>query len=100
MYKVKCVQNTFLCTFLFSKSMSTLFVLLAVAVIFIYFFRRDIKEKIVPQKEKYYTIDDQFNSDKRERQKEIDALLSKMKENGVHDLTEKELNRLNELSKK
>lgn len=80
--------------------MSTLFVLLAVAVIFIYFFRRDIKEKIVPQKEKYYTIDDQFNSDKRERQKEIDALLSKMKENGVHDLTEKELNRLNELSKK
>ncbi|MGV8914188.1 MAG: DUF6576 domain-containing protein [Kaistella sp.] len=80
--------------------MSTLFVLLAVAVIFIYFFRRDIKEKIVPQKEKYYTIDDQFNSDKRERQKEIDALLSKMKENGVDDLTEKELNRLNELSKK
>ncbi len=80
--------------------MSTIFVLLAVAVIFIYFFRRDIKEKIVPQKEKYYTIDDQFNSDKRERQKEIDALLSKMKENGVDDLTEKELNRLNELSKK
>lgn len=80
--------------------MSTLFVLLAVAVIFIYFFRRDIKEKIVPQKEKYYTIDDQFNSDKRERQKEIDALLSKMKENGVDDLTEKELKRLNELSKK
>lgn len=86
--------------FFFSKSMSTLFVLLAIAVIFIYFFRRDIKEKIVPQKEKYYTIDDQFNSDKRERQKEIDALLSKMKENGVDDLTEKELNRLNELSKK
>lgn len=80
--------------------MSTIFVLLAVAVTFIYFFRRDIKEKIVPQKEKYYTIDDQFNSDKRERQKEIDALLSKMKENGVDDLTEKELNRLNELSKK
>lgn len=80
--------------------MSTLFVLLAVVVIFIYFFRRDIKEKILPQKEKYYTIDDQFNSDKRERQKEIDALLSKMKENGVDDLTEKELNRLNELSKK
>ncbi|WP_233701961.1 DUF6576 domain-containing protein [Kaistella palustris] len=80
--------------------MEFIFILLAVAVIFIYFFRKDIKEKIRPARQKNYTIDDRYNSEKREREKEIDTLLSKMKNNGVGDLTEKELNRLNELSKK
>lgn len=80
--------------------MEFLFILLAVVVIFIYFFRKDIKEKIVPNKEKNYTIDDQFNSNRKEREKEIDALLAKMGKNGIDDLSEKDQIRLNELSKK
>jgi predicted lipase len=41
-----------------------------------------------------YTIDDQFNSDKRDREKEIDRLLSKMGKNGsmtFRQKTEKDL---------
>ncbi len=80
--------------------MEFLFVILAVAVIFIFFFKKDIKEKIIPNKEKNYTMDDQYNSDKREREKEIDQLLSKMGKNGIEDLSQKDRNRLEELSKK
>lgn len=80
--------------------MQTFFIILAIAVILIYFFRKDIKEKIVPDKEKQYTIDDQFNSDKRDREKEIDGLLAKMGNNGIEDLNKKDRNRLEELSKK
>ena len=80
--------------------MQTIFVILAIAVILIYFFRKDIKEKIIPNEEKQYTIDDQFNSDRREREKEIDSLLAKMGENGIDDLNKKDRNRLQELSKK
>ena len=80
--------------------MQTFFIILAIAVIFIYFFRKDIKEKIIPNKEKGFSIDDQFNSDRRNREKEIDSLLAKMGENGVGDLNQKDRNRLDELSKK
>lgn len=80
--------------------MNTVFVLLAIAVIFIYFFRRDIKEKFIPNKDKYYTIDDQFNSDRKERQDEIDEILSKIGENGLQDLSSADKKRLDELSKK
>lgn len=80
--------------------MQTFFIILAIAVVFIYFFRKDIKEKMVPNKDKQYTIDDQFNSDKREREKEIDSLLLKMGKNGLDDLSKKDRNRLEELSKK
>lgn len=80
--------------------MNTLFVILAIAVILLYFFRNKIKEKFVPNKEKYYTIDDQFNSDKKERQNEIDDLLSKIGKNGLKDLTKAQKDRLDELSKK
>ncbi|QDP85032.1 rhomboid family protein [Chryseobacterium sp. SNU WT5] len=80
--------------------MSTLFILLAVAVIFIYFFRKDLKEKFIPNKENYYTIDDQYNSEKKDRQNEIDKILSKIGKNGLKDLTPKEKKRLDELSKK
>ena len=80
--------------------MEYLYVLFAVAVIFIYFFRRDLKEKFIPNKVKYYTIDDQFNSDRKERQDEIDKILSKIGENGLQDLSATDKKRLDELSKK
>ena len=80
--------------------MNTILIILAVAVIFIYFFRKDLKEKFVPNKDKYLTIDDQFNSEKKDRENEIDKILSKIGKNGLQDLSVEDKKRLDELSKK
>ena len=80
--------------------MNTFVIILLVLVILVFFFRNDIQEKISPKKDKNYTIDDRYNSEKLERQKEIDHLLSKMGKNGIDDLNEKDRKRLNELSQK
>ncbi|MDH6251334.1 hypothetical protein M2347_001061 [Chryseobacterium sp. H1D6B] len=67
----------------------------------IWFFNRNrIKDRFFPARPKNYTIDDQFNSDKREREKEIDRLLGKMGKNGINDLSAKDRKRLDELSRK
>ena len=66
--------------------MNTFVIILLVLVILAFFFRNDIQEKISPKKDKNYTIDDRYNSEKLERQKEIDHLLSKMGKNGIEDL--------------
>lgn len=80
--------------------MGVLYILFAVAVVFIYFFRKEIKEKILPNKERNYTMDDRYNSEKKDREIEIDGLLSKMGQNGLQDLSKEDQKRLNELSKK
>ena len=80
--------------------MNTFVIILLVLVILAFFFRNDIQEKISPKKDKNYTIDDRYNSEKIERQKEIDHLLSKMGKNGIEDLSEKDRKRLDELSQK
>jgi hypothetical protein len=80
--------------------MEILFLILGLAVILIFFFKKEIKEKISPNKTKNYTIDDKYNAQKREKEQEIDKLLAKMGENGVADLSEKDRKRLEELSKK
>ena len=80
--------------------MNTILIILAVAVVFIYFFRKDLKEKFVPNKEKYLTIDDQFNSEKKDRENEIDKILSKIGKNGLQGLSVEDRKRLDELSKK
>ena len=67
---------------------------------FIFFFRKEIKEKIRPDSTRNYTIDDLYNSEKISREKEIDQLLCKMGKNGINDLSKKDQERLNELSKK
>jgi hypothetical protein len=65
------------------------------------FFNRDrIKNRFFPDKQRNYTMDDKFNSDKRDREKEIDELLSKMGKNGINDLSARDRKRLDELSKK
>jgi hypothetical protein len=46
------------------------------------------------------TLDDQFNSEKKDRENEIDAILSKIGKNGLNDLSEEDRKRLDELSKK
>ncbi|MDR3026660.1 DUF6576 domain-containing protein [Chryseobacterium sp.] len=80
--------------------MSELLILGAIVAIVLLFFNREwIKNRFFPDQQKNYTIDDKFNSDKREREKEIDRLLSKMGKNGVNDLSEKDRKRLDELSK-
>ncbi|BFO65201.1 DUF6576 domain-containing protein [Chryseobacterium sp. KCF3-3] len=80
--------------------MSELLILgLIVTLVLLFFNREWIKNRFFPEPQKNYTIDDQFNSDKREREKEIDRLLSKMGKNGVNDLSEKDRKRLDELSK-
>lgn len=81
--------------------MSELLILGIIVVAVLAFFNRDrIKNRFFPDEKRNYTIDDQFNSDKREREKEIDRLLSKMGKNGVNDLSAKDRKRLDELSKK
>ncbi len=80
--------------------MQILILILLIVAVLGYFFRKDIQEKIAPDRKKNYTIDDRFNDSKIEREKEIDRLLSKMGENGIDDLNPKERKRLEELSQK
>jgi hypothetical protein len=80
--------------------MSEVFILIIIVAVVLAFFNREwIRNRFFPKKHTNYTIDDQFNSDKREREKEIDRLLSKMGKNGVNDLSAKDRKRLDELSK-
>ncbi len=79
--------------------MEYLFLILGIVAISIFFFKRNMKEKMMTNKNKNYTIDDQYNAQKREKEKEIDQLLSKMGKNGIADLSEKDRKRLEELSK-
>lgn len=76
-----------------------LILVIIVAAVLLFFNRTWIKNRFFPDRNRNYTIDDQFNSDKREREKEIDRLLSKMGRNGINDLSEKDRKRLDELSK-
>lgn len=76
-----------------------LILIIIVAAVLAFFNREWIRNRFFPQKHTNYTIDDQFNSDKRDREKEIDRLLSKMGKNGVNDLSPKDRKRLDELSK-
>ncbi|CAA7195364.1 DUF6576 domain-containing protein [Chryseobacterium potabilaquae] len=75
------------------------FLFIILILVLLFFNREWIKNKFFPNKEKNYTLDDKFNSDKREREKEIDKLLSKMGKNGINDLSTKDRKRLDELSK-
>jgi len=77
-----------------------LILILIIAAVLAFCNRTWIKDRFFPDRRKNYTIDDQFNSEKREREKEIDRLLSKMGRNGINDLSTKDRKRLDELSKK
>lgn len=77
------------------------FILALIIIAVVWFFNRDrIKNHFYPDQPKNLTLDQQFNADKREREKEIDRLLSKMGKNGINDLSAKDRKRLDELSKK
>lgn len=80
--------------------MITIIILLVIIVTGFFVFNNKSVKNIFKPEEKYYTIDDEFNAKRKERQDEIDKLLSKIGKNGLDDLTEKERKRLDELSKK
>lgn len=80
--------------------MDIVILVLLIAAIFGFYFRKEIKEKLAPSKAKNYTLDDRYNSEKRDREKEIDSLLAKIGKNGLDDLSPRERKRLDELSKK
>ncbi len=80
--------------------MITIFIGIIILGLGLFFLRNTIKEKFITDKTKNYTIDDRYNAAKREREKEIDHLLSKMGKNGIEDLSEKDRKRLDELSQK
>ena len=76
-----------------------LIVIIIIAVIVIMIRKKLIKD--LPKKTKsYISLDDQFNSERRDREIEIDQLLSKIGKNGLEDLNKKDRERLDELSKK
>jgi len=80
--------------------MTYLIILLLVVAIGFVLMNNKLVKNIFKPEQKYYTIDDEFNAKRKERQDEIDQLLSKIAENGLADLSEKERKRLDELSKK
>ncbi|GAA5099538.1 hypothetical protein GCM10023210_37050 [Chryseobacterium ginsengisoli] len=81
--------------------MTELLILGIIVIAVLAFFNRDwIKNRFFPDNQRNYTMDDKFNSDKRDREKEIDELLSKMGKNGINDLSARDRKRLDELSKK
>lgn len=79
--------------------MEVLLIILAVGVI-IYFFRNSVRKPFLAEEEKYQSIDDRYNEERRNRELEIHSLLSKMGKNGIQDLSEKDRKRLEKLSKK
>ncbi|WP_312767275.1 DUF6576 domain-containing protein [Epilithonimonas sp.] len=80
--------------------MMLIIILLLITVVGFVLSRNQSVKNIFKPEEKYYTIDDEYNAKRKERQDEIDKLLGKIGKNGLNDLTEKERKRLDELSKK
>jgi DNA-binding PadR family transcriptional regulator len=85
--------------FSYYKMTILIIILLIVADGFALSRNQSVKNIFKPE-QKYYTIDDEYNAKRKERQEEIDKLLSKIGKNGLDDLTEKERKRLDELSRK
>ena len=80
--------------------MSKIILALIIIAIIAFMIWKYLKPKTNLDGDKFLTIDDQFNSQRRDREKEIDALLDKIGENGLDYLRQKDKDRLNELAKK
>lgn len=50
--------------------------------------------------EKYHTLEDKYNTQRRERELELDGLLDKIAKKGIESLSSREKQRLDELSNK
>lgn len=80
--------------------MVLIIILLLILVIGLAFRNKLSAKNLFQPKQKFYSIDDEYNAKQKEKQNEIDRLLDKIGPNGLDDLTEKERKRLDELSKK
>lgn len=74
--------------------------IIAALALIIYCFRKYSTKQSGVRSEKFTSIDDRFNAERRARELEIDRLLDKMGKNGIADLSKKDRQRLEELSKK
>lgn len=80
--------------------MESILIWTVILAVLAFLLRNSFRKKTAAAKMRNYTIDDRYNAQKREREKEIDALLSKMGKNGIENLSPKDRKRLEELSKK
>jgi hypothetical protein len=74
--------------------------IIAALALIIYCFRKYSTKQSGVRRGKFTSIDDRFNAERRARELEIDRLLNKMGKNGAADLSKKDRQRLEELSKK
>lgn len=80
---------------------SVLGILLIIAVV-VFFIRKTRKKSkpLLPKDKQFnpYTADDRYNISKKENEQELNALLEKISKRGMDSLSNKEKNRLKELS--
>lgn len=77
-------------------------ILLIIAVVVWFFRKRKNQTKpMVDLDKKFtaYTVDDRYNISRKQKEKELNALLEKISHNGMSSLTEEERKRLQDLSK-
>ncbi len=75
--------------------MAVVIVILLVGL-FIYYFS---KKSSVKSEQKHLTIDDKYNEERVNNEKELNRLLEKINKKGIDSLSKKERNRLDKLSK-
>lgn len=84
--------------------MSIVFItLLCIVVIYLIIKKPDLfrtSNSFSKPKENYYTIDDKYNAERADKQKEIDRILDKISSKGLESLSKKEKQLLEEFSKK
>lgn len=87
--------------FLYIATMESLFAILLLVTLIIWFVRsRRTKGRVFSSgKEQRMTIDDQYNIDRHKKAEELDRLLEKINRNGINSLSAKEKERLKQLSR-
>jgi len=65
--------------------MTAVVILLIIIVIFAFIFRKKLNVKLSSKEEKYISIDDRFNAQRREKEKEIDQLFLTLKSDQKSD---------------
>jgi len=74
---------------------TSIFIIISISKPHLLLLNRNIFEK----PPRYYDIDHKYNEERVDKQKEIDRILEKVSKKGFDSLSNKELKRLNELSK-
>lgn len=71
---------------------------LAVATVVIYVIYRNLSNSTGTPTSEHLSMDERYNYEKAQKQKEIDALLDKINKKGMEGLSEQEKQRLDELT--